>query len=179
MNAWLRRGLGSLLTLGALNALGGGVYGLSGAEGVPKEWLAGSPFRDYLVPSLILLVVVGGSLLIAAIAVWTRKPWAEWAALVAAGVLLGWIAVQLAIIGLVSWLQPAVLGLGVSMVAMASFALASHSGRYGVVSRHSAACASVKSVIGSVARSRMRSPLSATTESSAAPKSMSPSSVRR
>jgi hypothetical protein len=59
---------GCLLAFGALNAFGGGWYGLSGARGVPTEWLRGSPFRDYSVPSLLLLVVVGGSFLIAAIA---------------------------------------------------------------------------------------------------------------
>ena len=65
----LRYSLGGLLAFGALNAFGGGYYGLAGAAGVPTEWLEGSPFRDYFVPSLILLVVVGGSFLVAAIAV--------------------------------------------------------------------------------------------------------------
>jgi hypothetical protein len=51
----IRTLLGALLTVGALNAFAGGYYGLSGAEGVPREWLAGSPFRDYFVPSVILL----------------------------------------------------------------------------------------------------------------------------
>jgi hypothetical protein len=29
------------------------------------EWLAGSPFSDYVVPSLVLFVVVGGALALA------------------------------------------------------------------------------------------------------------------
>ena len=65
----IRYSLGGLLAFGALNAFGGGYYGLAGAAGVPTEWLKGSPFPDYFVPSLILLVVVGGSFLVAAIAV--------------------------------------------------------------------------------------------------------------
>jgi hypothetical protein len=32
--------LGALLTFGAINAFAGGYYGLSGAKGVPLEWLA-------------------------------------------------------------------------------------------------------------------------------------------
>jgi len=68
----VRYSLGGLLAFGALNALGGGYYGLTGAVGVPTEWLAGSPFVDYFVPSLILLVVVGGSFIAAAIAVFIR-----------------------------------------------------------------------------------------------------------
>ncbi len=36
-----RRALGALLVFAAVNAFGGGYYGLSGAPGVPVEWLAG------------------------------------------------------------------------------------------------------------------------------------------
>jgi len=49
---WNRHVLGALLAFGAINAVAGGYYGLSGASGVPLEWLAGSPFRDYLVLTL-------------------------------------------------------------------------------------------------------------------------------
>ena len=35
---------GTLLDFGALNAFGGGYYGLAGAQGIPREWLRGSPF---------------------------------------------------------------------------------------------------------------------------------------
>lgn len=101
--------LGALLTLGAANAFGGGLYGLSGAPGVPREWLAGSPFDDYLVPSLILFLVVGGVLSVAAVLVFRRHRSASVAAYAAAAILLIWILVQLAVIGYVSWMQPAVL----------------------------------------------------------------------
>jgi hypothetical protein len=90
----------------ALNAVGGGIYGLAGAEGVPREWLRGSPFGSYFVPSLFLLVVVGGSMLAAAVAVKVNPRLGALASLVAAGILLLWIAVQVSIIGWVSWLQP-------------------------------------------------------------------------
>ena len=82
----IRYSLGGLLAFGALNAFGGGYYGLSGAQGVPTEWLKESPFPDYFVPSLILLVVVGGSFIVAAIAVFTGLRIARLAAL--AGVLV-------------------------------------------------------------------------------------------
>lgn len=103
----LRYVLGALLAFGALNAFAGGYYGLSGAEGVPTEWLQGSPFRDYTIPSLILFVVVGGSLLVAAILVFARSGLARTCALFAGTILLIWLAVQVAIIGYVSWMQPA------------------------------------------------------------------------
>ena len=38
----IRTLLGALLAFGALNAFAGGYYGMSGAAGVPREWLAGS-----------------------------------------------------------------------------------------------------------------------------------------
>jgi hypothetical protein len=44
----IRMTLGVILSLLALNALGGGYYGMAGAENVPLEWLEGSPFKSYL-----------------------------------------------------------------------------------------------------------------------------------
>jgi hypothetical protein len=119
--SWTRYLLGGLLALGALNAFAGGFYGLSGAEGVPVELLEGSPFRTYFVPSLILFVVVGGSFLFAAIAVFARFRIGRLSALSAGVVVLIWIVVQVSIIGYVSWLQPAtavggLLILGLSML---------------------------------------------------------------
>jgi hypothetical protein len=103
----VRYTLGSLLAFGALCAFGGGYYGLAGAEGVPREWLEGTPFKDYFVPSLILLVVVGGTYLAAAGAVLVRSGFARLAGFGAGFVMLIWIAVELLMIGYVSWMQPA------------------------------------------------------------------------
>jgi hypothetical protein len=99
--------LGGLLAFGALNAFAGGYYGMSGAEDVPKEWLEGSPFEDYFIPGLVLFVVVGGSFLAAAIAVLAKLHIARFAAFSAGAIVLGWLAVETAIIGYVSWMQPA------------------------------------------------------------------------
>jgi hypothetical protein len=98
--------LGVLLAFGALNAFAGGYYGMSGAPGVPVEWLAGGPFTSYVAPGLILFVVVGGTLVNAAVAVFGRSSDGPWAAYLAGTVVLGWMAVQVAIIGFVSWMQP-------------------------------------------------------------------------
>jgi hypothetical protein len=98
--------LGTLLLLVALNAFGGGYYGLSGAETVPTEWLKGSPFRNYFIPSLFLFVVVGGSALFAAIAVFRRHRMAHKAAFICGIIILLWVTVQVVIIGYVSWMQP-------------------------------------------------------------------------
>lgn len=111
--------LAVLLAFTACNAFGGGWYGLSGAAGVPQAWLAHSPFQDYFVPSFVLLVVVGGSLGVSAIAVLARAAFARRAAQAAGVTLLAWIVVQVAIIGYVSWLQPASFLAGLLVVAVA------------------------------------------------------------
>jgi hypothetical protein len=106
-SAAIRYALGGLLAFGALNAFGGGYYGMAGAEGVPREWLEGSPFEDYFIPSLVLFAGVGGSLLAAAIAVFAGLRLDRRAAMAAGVVVLVWIAVETLIIGYVSWMQPA------------------------------------------------------------------------
>jgi len=103
---FIRFTLGFLLVLLALNAFGGGYYGMAGAENVPMEWLKGSPFRNYFIPSLILFICVGGSALIAAIAVFKQYHTARKAAFICGIITLLWLTVQVAIIGYVSWMQP-------------------------------------------------------------------------
>jgi hypothetical protein len=116
----LRLTLALLLAFGALNAVGGAFYGLAGARGVPTDWLRGSPFRDYFVPSFVLLVVVGGALLHAAVAVTANTRLARPASLAAGVVLLGWMAAQIAIVGYVSWLQPATAAAALVVIALAT-----------------------------------------------------------
>ena len=115
----VRHGLGGLLAFGALNAFAGGYYGLSDAKGVPVEWLQGSPFNDHTLPSLILVIVVGGSFLVAAIAVFAGARIARASALTAGAIVLIWLAVQVTIIGYVSWMQPATAIGGVLILVLA------------------------------------------------------------
>ena len=111
--------LGSLLAFTALNAVGGGWYGLAGAEGVPTTWLEGSPFTSYVVPSVVLLVVIGGTTLTASILVFRQPGYARIGAFGAGLPLIVWIVAQVAIIGMVSWLQPAVALTGLVIVLLA------------------------------------------------------------
>ncbi len=115
----IRYVLGALLVFVALNAFAGGFYGMSGAEGVPVEWLSGTPFSDYFIPSLILFLVVGGSSLVAAIAVFLRRRFARPAAFGAVAILFVWLAVQLVIIGYVSWMQPTTATVGFLVLILA------------------------------------------------------------
>jgi hypothetical protein len=45
----------------ALSAIGGGIALATGIDKPPTDWLAGTPFSNYMIPGLILAVVVGGS----------------------------------------------------------------------------------------------------------------------
>ncbi len=102
----IRYTLGSLLAFLALNAFGGGYYGMSGADGVPVDLLEGSPFKNYFVPGLILFVVIGGAFLFASVAVFARFSVARRASFAAVYIVLIWLLVQIAIIGYISWMQP-------------------------------------------------------------------------
>lgn len=116
----VRYGMGVLLAFAALNAFGGGYYAMAGAEGVPLEWLEGSPFRNFLIPGIFLFVVVGGAFLTAAILAFARSRHARMAAFLAVAVVFSWLAVQLSIIGYVSWMQPvtAIVALVILLLAL-------------------------------------------------------------
>jgi hypothetical protein len=90
-----------------------------GLIGFPAELLTRTPFPSYFVPGLVLLVVVGGSQAAAVVAALLRQPAARWLGGGAGAVLLGWILVQIALLGYVSWLQPLLFGLGAAEVAIA------------------------------------------------------------
>ncbi len=116
----------ALLVLVALTGLGAIPAGIAllvepgGANlGMSTDLLQGGPFRDFTIPGLFLVVVLG---LGAAIPVWglrTLKPWGATAALVYGLVLLAWITIQALIIGIVSPLQPVYGTVGLLICAFA------------------------------------------------------------
>ena len=61
-----------------LGALGGGIAILTGAfdPWLPLGWLQGTPFRDFTIPGFILLIVIGGGMLVAAVTVFVQHEWA-------------------------------------------------------------------------------------------------------
>jgi hypothetical protein len=108
----------ALLVLTAVQAVGaiGGGIGLVRDPidniGMPLSMLEGSPFKDYLIPGIILLVVVG----IFALFVWAGllrrwKP-AWWLSLASGGGLVVWIIVEAAMLG---YLPGAGIGMQIAM----------------------------------------------------------------
>ncbi|HLI89395.1 MAG TPA: hypothetical protein VKV37_11955 [Ktedonobacteraceae bacterium] len=61
-----------------VSAIQGGIALLQGAldQWVQLSWLAGTPFSDYTVPGLVLVIVVGGTGLLAAATVFIQREWA-------------------------------------------------------------------------------------------------------
>src|SRR5437762_11972532 len=58
-----------------LGAIGGGIAILTGAfdQWLPLAWLQGTPFSDYTIPGLMLAIVVGGGMLLAAATVFIQR----------------------------------------------------------------------------------------------------------
>ena len=94
-------------------------YALAAGLGMSVDLLEGSPFTGFLWPGVILAVAVGGSGLLAWIALLTHAPGAIEAGAAAGAVLVGWIAVQVAMLGYISVLQPVMAGLGLATLLVA------------------------------------------------------------
>jgi hypothetical protein len=86
--------------------------------GMTEATLARSPFRSYLVPGIVLFTVVGGTQALAAWAEIRRWPRAGWLSVTAGAVLAGWIAVQVAMIGLGHPMQPSLFVVGGVIASM-------------------------------------------------------------
>lgn len=123
---------GTLLVLTAFTALtatAGGITlmwgSLSGASSVlvpPAEYLQGSPFGDYLVPGMLLVVGIGGTHALAFVAWLRRRRWAPLAAVVAGYACLLWIFVQMVVIPF-SALQALYFGIGCLEIGLVLLAL--------------------------------------------------------
>jgi hypothetical protein len=112
---------GALMALDAflgLTAVAGGVALLTGWISPSVDLLRGSPFSSYLIPGLVLLVVVGGSGLVATLAVLRQSAWGPLASTVAGLMILGFEAVELTIIG-PHWLQAVYVAVGLLIIALA------------------------------------------------------------
>ena len=65
----------------------------------PLEQLQGTPFSDYTIPGLILAIVVGGSLLVAAVTVFVQRELAVLCSVAAGLIFVGWIIGAVMLLG--------------------------------------------------------------------------------
>jgi hypothetical protein len=120
-NNWrVRTALLALDLFVGLTAVTGGLAILLGAIQMPGEWLYHTPFSSYQVPGMVLAVIVGGSALVAAVAVMVRSVWDAPASLVAGIILVGWVVAEVAMLGLQSGLQPFYFVIGLLMIGLAT-----------------------------------------------------------
>jgi hypothetical protein len=85
---------------------------------MPLTMLRGSPFHDFMIPGLILFAVLGLGAFLVAASLLALRHGAWTAALVFSFALMTWIAVQVVMIGLGSWLQPLYLGVGLAIAVL-------------------------------------------------------------
>jgi hypothetical protein len=79
------------------SALGGGIAILQGVVFgfvLPLAWLAGTPFSDYTIPGLALVIVVAGSALLAAVTVFIQREWAVLVSVLVGLLMAGYIVVE-------------------------------------------------------------------------------------
>ncbi len=128
---WRLRGpLVALEGLVALTAIQGAIFVV---PALPKSWLqqgAITPFTDFTIPAVALGVVCGGSALLALVTVVTR-PWIGALASIVAGlIMVGFEAVEIAVVGFTpmlypaqpqAWLQPFYLAVGAAMSVLGGY----------------------------------------------------------
>jgi hypothetical protein len=86
---------------------------------LPLSLLVKTPFRDFLIPGIVLALFVGGTNIIAVYKTLTRSPARyDWA--VTGGIIIcGWILIQMILIHIVHWLHVLYLGIGFLTILLA------------------------------------------------------------
>lgn len=88
---------------------------------MPLEWLRNTPFSDYTIPMLILVIAVGGSSLVAAATAFIRREWSVLLSAAAGLIMVGFEVVQVALIQKLSWLQGFYAVIGLAIFALATY----------------------------------------------------------
>ncbi|HKS68932.1 MAG TPA: hypothetical protein VJQ45_00830 [Ktedonobacterales bacterium] len=131
----------------AVSAFAGAIGLVVGYMNIPLDVLRTTPFADFTVPALLLGIVVGGSALTAAViavfgprSIALLEPWRfDALATAAAGcIMVGWMTIEIAMIGLGSWLQPAYFVVGLVMIGLAGLLQWAEAQQTSVRARHHA-----------------------------------------
>jgi len=114
----------ALLTLetGLCAAAAGGAYYLvtTPHDAMPASALARTPFSTWVVPGVLLAVCVAAPAGVVAFGAAARRAYAHAGHPLLGLALMGWIVVQVAVIGPVSWLQPAMFAWGLAILVLGS-----------------------------------------------------------
>jgi hypothetical protein len=123
-NRRLAFSLAALQMFIGLGAVVGGVGLISAPDGanlrMPVECLSDSPFSDFLIPGIVLLVVNGFGSITGGVLSFRHHLYAGQIAVGLGAFLMMWIVAQIWWIGLVHWLQPLYFALGVLELVLGS-----------------------------------------------------------
>ena len=112
-----------LVALIALTATLSGLMMISKPDGsilqLPPDLLVSTPFKNYLVPGLVLTFVVGGVNMLAVVANLSRSPQRYNLSLVGGIIICTWIIVQMIMIHAIHWLHFLYLGAGLLIILIA------------------------------------------------------------
>ncbi len=108
--------LGAIEAFIGLSAIAGGfrlVSNLNGIPDFPIEWLTNSPFTNYFIPGLVLLIIIGFGNVLAGIVTFLRKRYTGSIAAALGIFLILYMTIEVLFIGLRNFLQPLYFILGV------------------------------------------------------------------
>ena len=117
----------ALVTLEALLsacALGGAIYFFARQQdAMPSDILARTPFSNWVWPGVLLALIVGVPSAVVAFGAAARKPWAHAGHPLIGALLMGWIIVQVALVGFIAGLQPLMFlwGLMIAVLGAANY----------------------------------------------------------
>jgi hypothetical protein len=114
MDTSIYRILGYLQVFVSMGAIGGSLPMLIKTNEMNTEILAGSPFSSFLIPGILLFSIHGVGNAIGAYFSLNFKQNSDKIAAVLGSALIIWIIVQVYFLGLVSWLQPLFLIIGIA-----------------------------------------------------------------
>jgi hypothetical protein len=115
---WLEVGLAGLEASVGFFAVYGAVMLITDAWGLPVDDLEPLPVGGWVLPGVALLALVAVPMLTAAVLVCRRQSSAAFVSVVAGLLLVGWVAVQVAVIGLQMFMQPLMFGLGLVVAGL-------------------------------------------------------------
>jgi hypothetical protein len=130
-----------LLLIQALGGIAGGASLSIRPDGsimkMPLSYLSGSPFSDYLIPGICLLLILGILPLVVLVGVWRADTWAWYGAFTVGCGLIIFEIVEFSVIGY-NWMQVLFGGIGVFITIVSLLPSVRHYHRMYVLDRRAA-----------------------------------------
>jgi hypothetical protein len=113
--------LGAIQAFIGLTAIAGGFKLVSNPNGIPDfpiEWLSNSPFNNYFIPGLVLLIVIGFGNVLAGTVTFLRKGYSGSIAALLGIFLILYMTIEVWFVSLRNFLQPLYFILGVLVLIL-------------------------------------------------------------